>query len=82
MFGFFKGWRESVIDAKLVYLLSNGKDGGILKDVYYEACAKYCEEHGGQSGDPISQCWVSYAGMHYNIGFVRYGNDVMVSIRE
>ena len=54
MFGFFKGWRESVIDAKLVYLLSNGKDGGILKDVYYEACAKYCEEHGGQSGDLIS----------------------------
>ena len=48
MFGFFKGWRESVIDSKLVYLLSNGKDGGILKDVYYEACANYCEEHGGQ----------------------------------
>ena len=47
MFGFFKGWRESVIDSKLVYLLSNGKDGGILKDAYYEACAKYCEEHGG-----------------------------------
>ena len=62
MFGFFKGWRESVIDTKLVYLLSNGKDGGILKDVYYEACSKYCQEHGGESGDPISQCWVSYEG--------------------
>jgi len=33
------------------------KDGGILKYVYYEACDKYCEEHGGQSGDPISQNW-------------------------
>lgn len=82
MFGFFKGWRESVIDTKLVYLLSNGKDGGILKDVYYEACSKYCQEHGGESGDPISQCWVSYEGSNYNIVFVRYGDDVMVSIRQ
>ena len=41
MFGFFKGWRESVIDAKLVYLLSNGKNGGIIKEVCYTAYAKY-----------------------------------------
>lgn len=37
---------------------------------------------GGQSGDPISQCWISYEGKNYNIVFVRYGKDVMVSIRE
>ena len=82
MFGLLKGWRESVIDSKLVHLLSNGKDGGILKDVYYEACAKYCEEHGGQSGDRVSQCWVSFEGRDYNIVFARYGDNVMVSIRE
>jgi len=67
MFGFFKGLRESVIDQKLVYLLSSGKDGGILRDVYYEACSKYCEEHGEVPGDPISQCWVSFEGENYNI---------------
>ena len=78
----FKTSRETVIDEKIIYLLSNGKDGGILKDVYYEACSKYCEEHGGVSGDPISQCWVHYAGRNYNVIFARYGDDVMVSIRK
>lgn len=81
-FTFFKTARETVIDEKIIYLLSNGKDGGILKDVYYEACSKYCEEHGGVSGDPISQCLVYYAGRNYNVIFARYGDDVMVSIRK
>ena len=38
-------------------LLSNGKDGGILKEVYYAAYAKYYEDHGEQLVDPISQNW-------------------------
>ncbi len=80
--GIFKAFRESVIDQKLIYMISNGQDGGIIKDVYYEACSKYCQEHGGEKDDPISQCWISYGGKNYNIVFARYGNDVMVSIRQ
>lgn len=59
-----------------------GKNRGILKDVYYEAWAKYCEKHGGQSGASVSQCWVSFEGRDYNIVFARYGDNVMVSIHE
>lgn len=81
-FTFFKTGRETVIEEKIIYLLSKGKDGGILTDVYYEACSKYCKEHGGVSGDPTSQCWVSYAGKDYNVVFFRRGDDVLVSIRK
>ncbi len=77
-----KDRRWAIIDARLIYLISNDKDGGLLTDVYYEACQRYCEEHGGWSGDQISQCCVSYAGLNYDIVFARHGKKVLVSIRQ
>ncbi len=49
--GFFSGFRQMVIDGKIVEMLKRGLTTAIWDDVYYEAVEKYCKEHGGHIGN-------------------------------
>lgn len=74
LFNFFSNRRDAIIEKYLTAMIESGTRTLELRNIYYEATLKYCQDHGGSGDINSCSCHYLYNKKNYFIVFVDHTN--------